>query len=322
LGRDDDTGAVGGFVFDGVEGFVGVVEGEELDLRLDADLAGELEEVASVLAGHVGDAADLTFAPEELVVVEGGHLVEVDGVDGDDAPFAEAGESAEDDGSAGGEGDGAIELDRRLVVFGADPLCAESDCAIAMGFAASGDVDLAFPAVEDGDGEWGWGPEAEEADAFSGLGAGDAEAAEADDACAEEWGDVGAAEPGREREGEVGADENVLGVASVDGVAGEDWIVTEVFFVAAAEETTAVGATDPGDPDTHAEGPIGGCAFDDLADDLVAGNERLMDEGEIALKDVEVGAADSAGEDAEENVAGSEGRTGDVFDLEGLVLGA
>jgi hypothetical protein len=123
--RDDDAGAVGGLVLDGLESFVGVVEGEDLDLGLDADFAGELEEVEGVLAGRVGDAADLPFAPEERVIVEGGHMVEVDGVDGDDAAFAEAGEGADDDGAAWGEGDGAVKLDGRLVGFGADPVCAE-----------------------------------------------------------------------------------------------------------------------------------------------------------------------------------------------------
>src|SRR5271154_304533 len=137
--REDDDGAVGGFVFDGVEGVVGLVEGEDLDLGFDTDLAGELEEVAGVGASHVGDAANLAFAPEELVVVEGWHLVEVDGVDGDDAAFAEAGECADDDSTAGGEGDGAVEFDGRLVVFGADPFCAEGCGLVAMGFATSGD---------------------------------------------------------------------------------------------------------------------------------------------------------------------------------------
>jgi len=112
-------------VLDGLESFVGVVEGEDLDLGLDADFAGEFEEVEGVLAGRVGDAADLAFAPEERVIVEGGHMVEVDGVDGDDAAFAEAGEGADDDGAGGGEGDGAVKLDWRLVGFGADPVCAE-----------------------------------------------------------------------------------------------------------------------------------------------------------------------------------------------------
>ena len=55
---------------------------------------------------------------------------------------------------------------------------------------------------------------------------------------------------------------------------------------------------------------VRGCAFDDFADDLVAEDEGLLDEGEVAFEDVEVGAADSAGEDAEEGVAGGEGGAG------------
>jgi hypothetical protein len=58
-----------------------------------------------------------------------------------------------------------------------------------------------------------------------------------------------------------------------------------------------------------------------LADDLVAEDEGLVDEGEVAFEDVEVGAADSAGEDAEEDVAGGEGRRGDVSNFERLVGG-
>ncbi|WP_433970147.1 hypothetical protein [Tunturiibacter gelidiferens] len=139
-----------------------------------------------ILASHVGDAADLAFAPEELVVVEGGHLVEVDGVDGDDAAFAEAGKCADDDSTAGREGDGAVERDGRLVVFGADPLCARSSRLRAVGFAAGGDVDLAVPAAQDADGKRGGGAEAEETDALSGLSAGDAKAAKSDNAGAEE----------------------------------------------------------------------------------------------------------------------------------------
>jgi hypothetical protein len=46
-----------------------------------------------------------------------------------------------------------------------------------------------------------------------------------------------------------------------------------------------------------------------------------MDEGEVAFVDVEVGAADSAGEDAEEDVAFGEAGAREVFDLEGLVNG-
>jgi hypothetical protein len=92
--------------------------------------------------------------------------------------------------------------------------------------------------------------------------------------------------------------------------------------VAETEGAGAVGAADPGDTDAGACREFGGRAFDDLADDLVAEDERLMDEAKVAFEDVQVGAADSAGEDAEEDVAGGEGGARDFFDRERLVGGA
>jgi hypothetical protein len=62
--------------------------------------------------------------------------------------------------------------------------------------AAGGDEDVAAPVAEDFDGLRGGGSEAEEADALARLRARYAEAAEADDAGAEKWGDVGVVEGG------------------------------------------------------------------------------------------------------------------------------
>jgi hypothetical protein len=188
-----------------------------------------------------------------------------------------------------------------------------------MVFAAGGDVDVAVPVAEDFDGLGGGGSEAEEANTLAGLGAGYAEAAETDDAGAEERGDVGVVEGVGEGKHEVGADEGVLRIAAVDGVAGEGGVVAEVFFVAETEGAGSVGAADPGDADAGACEEFGGCAFDDFADDLVAEDEGFLDEGQVTFEDVEVGAADSAGEDSEENVVRGERRAGDVFDFERLV---
>ena len=190
LSGSDDGRSVCGFVADGEEGLVGVGEGEDVGAWLDLQFGGELEEVAGVLAGHVGDAANLALAPEEGVVVEGGHLVEVDGVDGDDAAFAQAGKRVDDDSARGGEGDGAVERDGRASVFVADPGGAGGAGGGAVRFAAGDDVDLAIPGLQDGDGERGGAAEAEEADAVAGLDLGDAQAAEADDAGAEQRGEV------------------------------------------------------------------------------------------------------------------------------------
>jgi hypothetical protein len=130
---------------------------------------------------------------------------------------------------------------------------------------------------------------------------------------------MGVVEGVGQRVDEVGTDEDVFGVAAVDGVAGEGGVVAEVFFVAEAEGAGAVCAADPGDAHAGACGEFGGCAFDDFAYDLVAEDEGLVDEREIAFEDVEVGATDSAGEDAEEDVIGGEGWRGDFFELEGRV---
>jgi hypothetical protein len=98
----------------------------------------------------------------------------VDGVDGDDSALAEAGERADDDSTAGGEGNGTVELDGRLVVFCSDPMGTRGCSLAAVRFAAGGDVDLAVPVAEYSDGERGGGAEAEEANALSRLSAGDA----------------------------------------------------------------------------------------------------------------------------------------------------
>jgi hypothetical protein len=51
----------------------------------------------------------------------------------------------------------------------------------------------------------------------------------------------------------------------------------------------------------------------------MAEDEGVVDEWQVAFVDVEVGAADSAGEDAKEDVVYGGGGAGDFFDLKRLV---
>jgi hypothetical protein len=51
----------------------------------------------------------------------------------------------------------------------------------------------------------------------------------------------------------------------------------------------------------------------------VAEDEGLVGEREVAFEDVEVGAADSAGEYAEEEMAGGEGGDWKIFELKWVV---
>jgi hypothetical protein len=85
-----------------------------------------------------------------------------------------------------------------------------------MVLASRRDEDVAVPVAKNLDGLAGRGSEAEETDTLARLGPCDAKAAEADDAGAEERRDVGVVELGGERVDEVGADQGVFGVASVD----------------------------------------------------------------------------------------------------------
>ena len=82
----------------------------------------------------------------------------------------------------------------------------------------------------------------------------------------------------------------------------------------AAEPAIAVDAADPGDADARAGGQGCGCAFDDFADDLMAGDDARVEGLEIALDDVEISAADAAGDDFEQHFAGLRLRARDIFD--------
>ena len=168
--------------------------------------------------------------------------------------------------------------------------------------------------MKDANGKRGGAAEAVEADALAALDGGDAQAAEANDAGAEQRGGEDGIETVGERVGKISADGSELGVAAVDRVAGEDGMVAEVLHVVTAKPAVAVDAADPGDADAHADGRGCGCAFNDFADNLMAGDDARMEGRKVALDDVEIGAADAAGDDFEEDFARLRLGTGDFFD--------
>jgi hypothetical protein len=91
-------------------------------------------------------------------------------------------------------------------------------------------------------------------------------------------------------------------------------MVAEVLHVVTAKPAIAVDAADPGDADARADGEGCGCAFNYFADDLMARNDARMKGLEVALDNVEIGAADAAGDDFDEDFAGLRVGTGDIFD--------
>jgi hypothetical protein len=191
------------FLFDSGQSAIGIGERKCDHRRTQADVARESEEVAGILAGHVGHAAQLALAPEERIVVEGGHLVEVDGVNRHHSALAQRNEGADDHRSHGCEGDGAIELDRRFGIHVADPRGpGVAGCLLARRVARD-DIDFAVPGTENLQGECRGAAIAEETDARAALDAGYAQAAEADDAGAQQRGDVDGVEFGGNGPGKV-----------------------------------------------------------------------------------------------------------------------
>ena len=89
----------------------------------------------------------------------------------------------------------------------------------------------------------------------------------------------------------------MAGEATVAREAGEQRVVAEILAMRPAIGAMATSPAQPG----HAD-PLSGAS--DAADDLVAGDdgERTM---ELAVEDVEIGAADPAGGDLDQQLAGA-----------------
>src|SRR6516165_8976897 len=96
------------------------------------------------------------------------------------------------------------------------------------------------------------------------------------------------------------------GIAAVAGVAGKERPLAQILSAAAAIRADAAGRAEPRDPDAlaycescHAR-PHGG----DASDDLVAGYDRKLGVWQLAVDHVQIGPADTAGRDLDENFAG------------------
>jgi len=226
----------------------------------------------------VGDAADLALAPEQFVVIESRHLVEMDRVDRDHPALAQSRERRDHDLAGRREGDDAVQFLGRFFILMANPFRAQRFGKFAIGAATGDDVDIALPGLQDRNRETGGTAKAVETHSLARLDARHTEAAKTDDAGAEQGRDVDIVETGGQGKCEIGADERVFGVASVDAIAGEDRLIAEIFHVVAAVPAVAIDAAHPGNADARAGRELAGQqigrgAFDDFADDLVAGDE-------------------------------------------------
>ncbi len=136
------------------------------------------------------------------------------------------------------------------------------------------------------------GAEPVEAEPFRATG--ETQRSVADQAGAKKRRRLEVAEAGRQRQAEALVGDRPLGVPAVAVVAGEARTVTEVLAAAQAVAALAARPAEPGN--TEAPSVLG------LADDLVAGDERQLRLRQLAVHDEQVGAADAARADAEQQL--------------------
>ena len=122
------------------------------------------------------------------------------------------------------------------------------------------------------------------------------QAAVADEARAQQRGGLVVREAVRDREAEPLVGHRVLGEAAVDVAAGEARAGAEVLAAAAAVRALAARPSEPRDADTPA-------VRLDAGDDLVAEDARRMRDVDLAVEEVQVGAADAAGEHPQQELA-------------------
>src|SRR5262249_9582394 len=123
---------------------------------------------------------------------------------------------------------------------------------------------------------------------------------------------------GRQRQAEALVGERVFGVAAVAVKAGEARAITEVLASLAAVIAFAAAPAEPGNADTLTyRKPLRAfAARDHGADDLVSGDDRQAPAFQLAVGDVQVGAAHAAGPHLEQDLARTGNGYGDLVKVE------
>ena len=219
--------------------------------------------------------------------------------------LADGGECRGDEAADRGEDQGGVELGGRGRVGVAGPGRTHRAGEVLGGRVAGAGEGEELAALVPGDlgHDVGGGAEAPDAEA-AGV-AGHAQGAQADQAGAQQRGGLGVVVAVGQGEAVGGVGDGELGVAAVQRVAGEARRVAQVLAAGAAVGAGAAGVAEPGDADAPADGERGGAgaAGQHLAHDLVAGDQGQLGMRQLAVDDVQVGAADRAGLDPHQDLA-------------------
>ena len=223
----------------------------------------------------------------------------------DGAALADGGERRGHEAADRGEDQGGVELGRwrRVGVAGPDRTHGAGEVLGRRVAGAGEGEELAALVAGDLGHDVGGGAEAPDAEPT--CVAGHAQGAPADQAGAEQRGGLGVAVAVGQGEAVGGVGDGELGIAAVQRVAGEAGRVAQVLVAGAAIGAGAAGVAEPGDADPPADGERGGAraAGQHLAHDLVAGDQRQLGVRQLAVDDVQIGAADRAGLDPHQDLA-------------------
>ena len=238
----------------------------------------------------------------------------------DDAALAHRPQARGHQRPDGGEEDRRIELFGRRFVRATNPCRTELARKVLGDRVARAGEGMDALALVDSDlrDDMCGGAEAIKADRLAG--ARHAVGAVTDEAGAEQRGRFRVAVLLRQVEAVAPVGDDIVGIAAVDVTAGEMRRVAEILQARKAVAAVAAGPAEPGHADARADGKIAHPIAQGrhAADDLVARDDRITRLRQFAVGDVQVGAADAAGKDANQNLAGSGRRLRPVDEPQGL----
>jgi hypothetical protein len=126
----------------------------------------------------------------------------------------------------------------------------------------------------------------------------------------------------REFINKIAAGHGIFRIAAVDCVSSENWCIAKIFEPTATVWASSVDATNPRNTHTHAERQLGGCAVDNIPDNLVTRDKRLFSLRQFPVHDVEISTANAAGANPKEELTSGWLRFGNLFNLKWVFRGS
>src|SRR5581483_7649345 len=295
-GRNQNRGALQRAFAQPLEGHIGLAQREGLDGRLERELPGERQKLLTVGTSEVRDGAQGALAPEKRIG-KGRDVAHVDARADDPSAGADSRKRDRHQGTHGCKENGRIQRIRWRRIGIARPDGAElTRERLGLQVAGTGEGEDAAAL--------GTGYLSEQVcsrtktvEAEIRAAAGGPVGAIADEARAKERRQLRGRRIERQREAKASIRDDLLRIAPIDRVAGEAGILTEVLLAGTAMAAESAGLREPGD--TH---PLAAAKASDRRarlghppHDLVAGSDGIVDAGQLAIEEVQVGAAHAAG---------------------------